>query len=90
MTNEELKIQVDTLTARLNKLESASSIPFNVEQAFRARLRDLVLDVPSALADAPLGSITAPSGGLTIDSEARTAINTVITRLESLGLVNPN
>lgn len=90
MTNEELKIQIDTLTERLNKLESSSTIPFNVEQAFRDRLRDLVLDVPSALADAPLSSITSPTGGVTIDSQARTAIDTIITRLESLGLVNNN
>lgn len=90
MTNEELKTQIDTLTTRLNKLESSSTIPFNVEQAFRDRLRDLVLDVPSALADAPLSSITSPTGGVTIDSQARTAIDTIITRLESLGLVNNN
>ncbi len=31
-------------------------------------------------------AITPPSGGATIDSEARTAINTIITRLQSLGL----
>lgn len=86
MTNEELKIQIDTLTERLNKLESSSTIPFNVEQAFRDRLRDLVLDVPSALADAPLSAITAPTGGATIDSEARTAINTIRSRFTALGL----
>lgn len=31
-------------------------------------------------------AITAPSGGTTIDSQARTAINTIITVLQNLGL----
>lgn len=31
-------------------------------------------------------AITAPTGGTTVDSEARTAINTIRTRLQSLGL----
>ncbi len=39
---------------------------------------------------APLGSITAPSGGLTVDSEARTAINALISRMETLGLIEEN
>lgn len=35
-------------------------------------------------------AITAPTGGATIDAEARTAINAVITALEAFGLVTPN
>lgn len=31
-------------------------------------------------------AITAPSGGATVDSQARTAISTIITRLQTLGL----
>lgn len=32
-------------------------------------------------------TITDPSGGATIDAEARTAINTIIDRLQELGLI---
>jgi len=35
-------------------------------------------------------AITAPTGGGTQDSEARTAINTIISTLEDLGLINEN
>jgi hypothetical protein len=35
-------------------------------------------------------AITAPTGGGTVDAEARTAINTIITALETFGLVTPN
>lgn len=32
-------------------------------------------------------AVTSPSGGTTIDSESRTAINSLITKLQSLGLL---
>lgn len=35
-------------------------------------------------------AITAPTGGATQDAEARTAINSIITVLETFGLVGPN
>jgi len=35
-------------------------------------------------------AITEPSGGGTVDAEARTAINTIISRLEDFGLINEN
>lgn len=35
-------------------------------------------------------AITAPTGGSTVDAEARTAINAIITRLEAYGLVADN
>ena len=41
-------------------------------------------------APTPLALITSPTGGATIDSQARTAIDTIITRLESWLLVSPN
>lgn len=41
----------------------------------------------------PVGTqaaIPAPAGGATVDAEARAAVNLLITRLESFGLVAPN
>jgi hypothetical protein len=35
-------------------------------------------------------AITSPTGGATIDSQARTAIDLIITRLEVAGLITPN
>lgn len=35
-------------------------------------------------------AITAPAGGGTVDAEARAAINTIITTLETFGFVAPN
>lgn len=34
------------------------------------------------------GAITPPSGGATVDSQARNAINTIINTLKALGLTN--
>lgn len=85
----ELERQIAELREELNKLRSSTTIPFEVDAAFRDRLSD-INDLPDGLEDAPLTAITAPSGGVTVDSQARTAINSVITALESLGLVSPN
>lgn len=48
------------------------------------------LAVGSATPVTTQAAITAPTGGSTIDAEARTAINLLITRLEAFGLVAPN
>lgn len=54
---------------------------------------DALQKVNSNTGDAPLtpgAAVTAPAGGATVDAEARTAINALISRLEALGLVEPN
>lgn len=46
--------------------------------------------LPYQIVKAPQPAITAPTGGGTVDTEARTAINSIITTLEKLGLVKLN
>jgi len=87
---EKLNTKIDELEKQIKLIYSASTIPFDVEQALRTRLRNLISNLPPNLFNAPLSSVTAPTGGATIDTQARTAINTLITRLEDLGLINPN
>ena len=85
MTPEE-KQQLNELMNFMQALKNSASIPYDVDSAFRTRLSDLSANAPAGLANAPLTAITAPSGGVTIDSQARTAINTIITDLQTLGL----
>lgn len=88
---EELQRQIDELKQKLIALEASATIPHDVEQAFRDRLHDLAdVDLPDGLEDAPLSAVAAPSGGTTVDSEARTAIIDLTTRLEDLGLIAAN
>lgn len=81
----DLMLEVNALNERLDAFNSATTIPLEVGEAFKKRV-----GVPSALADAPKQPVTSPTGGATIDSAARTAIDTIITRLETLGLIDPN
>jgi hypothetical protein len=69
----------------IQKLNSNTSIPYEVGEAFKKRVI-----YPPQLVNAPRAAVTAPSGGATVDTQARTAINSIITRLEELGLVIEN
>lgn len=80
---KKLQDQIDELNRKLEQFNSNTTIPFNTGEAFKARIL-------GNLASAPISSVSAPSGGVTVDSQARTAINSVITRLEDLGLISAN
>lgn len=98
MSPEETRQKIEAIEAEIKNLKAASTIPKEVDAAFRGRFDiDSLLDqqeleaiLPTGLLGAPLGAITAPTGGATIDSQARTAINSLITRLEDLGLIDLN
>jgi hypothetical protein len=53
-------------------------------------VRTTTLRVGTGTMNARESAITAPTGGATIDAEARTAINAIITVLEEYGMVTPN
>lgn len=83
--NLQLKERVEELEKFVETLKNSTTIPFEVDGAFRKRLSTLV---PDGLSNAPLSTVTAPSGGATIDSQARTTIGTIINKLQSLGLIS--
>jgi len=90
----QLERQVEELAKKLKAFSSFTSIPFDVEKAFKVRLARYFPPLPEsvavALANAPFTAITAPTGGTTIDAEGRAATNEIITRLEDSGLIAPN
>lgn len=92
MDNKELLTRIEALEAKLQLLESGSTIPKPVEDAMRDRLRidrfEQVLNLPDGLFNAPLASVTPAAGGAVVDTQARAAINTLIARSQSLGLIS--
>lgn len=84
---KKLQDEIADLKRKVDALGNIATIPYTVEHAFRHRLDiEALSDVPAGLSNAPLGAIGAPTGGVTVDSEARTAINTIRSRLTTLGL----
>lgn len=88
-----LQRQIDVLQKRMDALNAASTIPLNVNQAFRKRFEidrfpRVNQNTAQGLSNAPLATIADPAGGATVDSQARTAIGTIIDRLQALGLIS--
>lgn len=97
MEYEQLVKKVQMLEDELNKLNSSTTIPLEIERALRQRLGIISgsifltsADLPAGFLSAPISAITAPTGGVTQDAEARAAINSIITTLETLDLVDDN
>lgn len=44
------------------------------------------LDAKEALLNCPQSAITKPTGGLTVDSQSRAAINDIIDKLKTIGI----
>lgn len=84
MTSEEIIKEIDAIKDILDSLRNNTTIPFEIGEAMKARVFTGILD------GIPLGAITSPSGGVTIDANARAAIDSIITTLERLGLIQPN
>ena len=90
METEDQK-RIKELEKKVKELESFTTISFEVEKAFKDRLgintlKTFVDTLPTDLSNAPQAAITSPTGGVTIDAESRTAINSIITALQTLGL----
>lgn len=77
--------EINKIWAELKKLNAASSIPFDIGEAFK--IRTGVKDFPQELKNAPAATVADPAGGATSDGQARTAINSIIDRLQELGLI---
>ena len=92
--NPEQEAKLNEIYEFMQSLKNSATIPYEIDASFRDRfITNLVLSdfgVPNDIANAPRTAVTAPSGGGTQDAEARTAINSVITKLEELGLVEEN
>lgn len=82
---DDLKREFDNLKREFDSLKNSFSIPSEIDRAFRFRFK-----IVDKLAEAPQSAITAPTGGVTQDANARTAINSIITALENLGLLVEN
>lgn len=91
---QELKELNNRLTKIEDRLNGLSNDPRQVEVILRAvageKLTVAQLQTASfGLGTSPVGrqpDITAPSGGTTIDGQARTAISEIISTLETFGL----
>jgi hypothetical protein len=83
-----LEEQVQELLDSQSSIRSETTIPYDIEEAFKERFRLRTLDnIPAEFADLPLSAITPPSGGATVDSQSRTAIASIIDTLENAGII---
>lgn len=57
-----------------------------IEQHFHNKVDSNGLEAKDALNRCPQAAITKPTGGATVDSQARTAINDLIDKLKAVGI----
>lgn len=99
MTNIELQQEIELLQREIktlqnenNLLKASGTFPYDIGVAIEDRLNisrfESLLLLPTGLQSAPLSAVSSPTGGATQDAEARTAINSIISRLQSLGLIS--
>lgn len=90
----DIEQRLEKIERFIQALQNSTTIPYEVDGAFRQRFFGAFtltnLGLPDDLDQAPRAAISAPSGGATQDSQARSAINDIITALEELGLVTSN
>lgn len=73
----------------VQQMKRQDTIPLDVERGLRYRLNRF-FRTPDGLRNAPLTSVTSPTGGATVDTQARASIDALITRMEDLGLITTN
>ena len=79
--------RIEALEQRIEELEEVLGVHVHSGVATTQMFPEDV-SAPTELQNAPLTTISDPTGGSTIDAEARTAIDTIIDRLQSLGLIS--
>ena len=87
--SSELDVEFNTVFRILAGSERISTARVTANEELRTLNGSLIGFFGSTAITQPT-AVTAPVGGGTVDAEARTAINSIITKLETLGIVDEN
>lgn len=88
MTPEQER-KLNEVVAFMKQLKRYDTIPLDVERGFAYRLKRF-FNAPEGLNNAPFDAVGSPTAGMTVDTEARAAIDAIITTLEAAGILEPN